>query len=86
MKTKEPMPLCVLSHHRSERVPLKLCSIQAMQPYEGTLKLTNIVKSLAQFLALPSPYDTYCLILILTFDYLYLICSYILEIFSVAIC
>jgi len=54
--------------------------------YEGTLKLTNIVKSLAQFLALPSPYGTYCLILILTFDYLYLICSYILEIFSVAIC
>ena len=74
-----------LSYHRSERVPLKLCSIQAMQLYEGTLKLTNIVKSLAQFLALPSPYGTY-LILILTFDYLYLICSYILEIFSVAIC
>lgn len=37
-----------LSHHsRSERVPLKLCSIQAVQLYEGTLKLTNACKELS---------------------------------------
>lgn len=47
-RLKNQCSYVALSHHsRSERVPLKLCSLQAVQLYGGALKLTNTCKELS---------------------------------------